>query len=220
MEDWRHDAACKPPVQWQMFYQAIWTDEFAHNDRPPAPNLPALQRARSVCRRCPVRRECLLAELAAERGDGVSKRFGLRALMTPHQRDSIEKRGPWPTCPRCFRAADPAQYLDGAWTCCHRTYPVAPLLDVGDSWFARHTSLSLSVVRWVQDNVEVGASMPSPTQLSKDLKARTNDMRRVYQALVEDGTLLDRGDARPRFQRVGRLGASWRPGHLHVSPVM
>lgn len=216
MDHWQDRAVCKPPVAVSTFYEGIWANEWAQPDRPPQADPGGLREARGHCYRCPVRRECLVASLDAERGDGVAKRFGLNALTTPHQRVSIEKRGPWPVCSRCGQAADPAEYLAGAWTCCHTRHVVPPLPDIGDEWFRRHTQLSVQIIAWVRKNVAVGDPMPSPTQLAKTLKARNADVSRIYAALVEDGTVLDQGRERPRYLRVGRLGAVWSPPHLHA----
>lgn len=218
---WQDDALC-PSVPWERFFDDIWNDdEPVLNDRPPAPDLEALERARAICRRCPVRRSCLMDELAAEQGDGVTKRFGLRALMTPHQRWSLEKRGVYPRCPRCSQPADPVEYLAGEWTCCHMPHTVAPLPDEGDEWYKRHTKLAVTIVAWLREHVERGTGAPTPAVLSEELSVRTNDVRRIYRALVEDGTLADLGAAqRPRYVLKGRLGASWQPPHVHVSPVV
>lgn len=215
MDRWQDRAAC-PTVPEQVFYADIWADEWPQSDRPPQADPTALTAARAVCLGCPVRRECLVDELDAEEGDGVTKRYGLYALMTPHQRVSIEKRGGWPRCDRCGRPADPAEYLAGGWICCRHQHTVPPLPDIGDEWFTRHTQLSVTIVAWVRKNVKLDEPMPSPTTLAKTLKSRNADVSRIYAALVADGTLLDQAPERPRYVRVGRLGAAWSPRHLHV----
>lgn len=212
---WQDRAACTS-VPTRVFYGDVWSNEWTA-DRPPESKPVGLAIARSVCMDCSVRRECLLDELAAEQGNGVTKRYGLYALTTPHQRVSIEKRGPWPRCDRCGQAADPAEYLAGGWTCCRHQHTVATLPDIGDEWYQRHTKLSIRILAWVRSYVDIDGAMPSVTHLAKELNARTADVSRIYSALVDDGTLVDRGKERPRYLRVGRLGAAaWSPQHLHA----
>lgn len=52
----------------------------------------AIAEARSVCKQCPVRQECLTAALREEGGVHPYKRHGIRAGMTGHQRRSLYEK--------------------------------------------------------------------------------------------------------------------------------
>lgn len=168
------------------------------------------------CAACPVRRECLASSLLEEGTSPSKHRFGTRAALTPAQRYSVYKRG-CANCPTCGHPVDPLLFRTGALSCdrCHWACNVQPIPLDGDGWQDRHSTLAVEIVAWMVTNVAVNVKMPSPHALSKTLANRKEDVSRVYQALVFDKTLEQRG---PHYYRIGKTAAmkSRRPPHLAV----
>lgn len=166
------------------------------------------------CTPCPVRRECLASSLLEEGTSPSKHRFGTRAALTPAQRYSVYKRD-CPNCPRCGWAIDPLCFITGDLVCasCKWACAVQPIPLDGDGWQDRHSTLAVEIVAWMVANVAVQDKMPSPHALSKTLANRKEDVSRVYQALVFDQTLEQRG---PHYYRVGKTTAMkvWHPPHL------
>lgn len=217
MPEWEAEAACLGflPVA---FFEAIWPD----GSRSEFPDGSALAQARSVCRRCPVRGACFVDCMTAEAGEAAKNRHGLFAALTPLQRASLEKRGQGvPEAPCCTnRVWDPIEHLTGEMHClsCHTVTQVPPLPDGGDAWTPRHSRLAEDVVRWIVDNTELGQQLPQPSTLAREFGRRKADMQRVYDALVQDGTLarVSGGAGHDRFVREGQLSVTkrWYAPHL------
>lgn len=177
----------------------------------------ALERARDICRQCPVRTDCLEWAMREEAGAAAETRYGLAALLTPQQRWSLEKRGTLRS--ECHEEVqDPDGHLQGTLTCptCLARVECRPLPNSGDLWNRRHTQLAQRVVAWLVESVRVGDQLPAPGRLADTWRVRRHDMVRVYQALVEDGTLTkDRTTEPPTYVRVGEVRAgTWVPPHL------
>lgn len=207
---WRDKAACLgQPVN--RFFDDIWAD-----DDGPAAEDPegALAYARSFCMRCPVRGECLDAELQEEGRSVEARRFGLRGAMTPAQRASLYRRGSR-SCERCGERYDPAALIDGHLVCECGEKLAPPIPDEGDLWLDRHTALSRRVVSWVLSSTAPGDRIPSPTALARQLGERKDDVVRVYRAMLEDGVVVS-GEGRGVYYRNWGNGAlkRWRPGPL------
>ena len=163
VETWRHRAQC---IDWypQTFFEDVWPTE----EDPTGPNFDSskLEACRTVCSRCPVRRECY-GEIA---------------------------------CPN--------------WCDIDRTMP--PIDDRGDRWTRRHTTLARKVLRWLNDGgYRIGFVLPRPSTLADEWKDRRNDMIRVYEALVADGTLAY-DPRKAEYWYCGKSGAfmDWEPPHL------
>lgn len=58
----------------------------------PNQNVAALAKARSICKQCPVARQCLADALAAEGSRSADSRFGVYAGTTPKQRERLYHR--------------------------------------------------------------------------------------------------------------------------------
>ncbi len=74
-EDWRTSAACATGDP-DLFFR----DETVYIDQ-----------ARAVCRRCPVRDDCLAYILAAERTIPASERYGVFAALTAAERNILQR---------------------------------------------------------------------------------------------------------------------------------
>lgn len=214
---WQDGAACVEH-DTDVFFDDIWpVDDNGNTSR--LPDDDALTVAVAVCRRCPVRRECLMHALAAEVGEPLQRRFGLDAGLTPEQRFSLQHRGVR-RC-RCGRVFDPLQYETGRLSCadCGDERRTTPLAKNGDDWASRHTTLGTSVVAWMIEHVDVGENMPNPSQIAQLFGKRHQDVARVFTALVADGTLERNGTEKSphaRYVRRGHTGTlrDWQPPHL------
>lgn len=203
---WRDRAACLGQPLARFFEDPFPEDEGTDEQ--------ALAYARSFCVRCPVRGECLDAELAEEGRAVEARRFGLRGAMTPAQRASLYRRGTR-SCERCGERYDPVGLIDGHLVCDCGEKVAAPIPDEGDLWLDRHTALSKTVVAWVLANTKPGDRIPSPTSLARDLGERKDDVVRVYRAMVEDGVVVS-GPGRGVYTRNWGRGAikRWVPAPL------
>lgn len=172
--------------------------------------------ARAVCARCPVRSQCATQALVEEGSSAVELRSGIRGYLTPAQRSTIAKRGG-------LAGVDPLALATG-WDG-ERRIPSIP--DDGDQWSRHHTTLARKVVRWLVDNVDVGATLPTQASMCKALSCHPTPLRRVMEALVQDGTLDFAGTrtgkqangATVRYVRrkTPRRVASWLPPHLRTN---
>lgn len=197
MKGWGNRAQCAD-IGDGRFYDETMHDELVHQ----------------FCLPCPVRRECLAVSLLEEGTSPSKHRFGTRAALTPAQRYSVYKRE-CADCPVCGHAIDPLCFLTGEIECTHCKWActVQPIPPDGDGWQDRHSTLAVEIVAWMVANVDVAARMPSPHALSKTLANRKEDVSRVYQALVFDQTLEQRG---PHYYRVQKTAAMkrWYPPHF------
>lgn len=163
---------------------------------------------RILCATCPVRVECGTQAMAEEQGVPVEYRAGLRAYMTPAQRESVERRGG-------LNGRDPMLLVlgdDGG-----RRVPPVP--DDGDKWPRHLTTLARKVVRWIVEHVEIGCDLPTSQEMCKSLGCNPTPLRRVLHALVQDGTLdfeTNAAGAAVRYTRraTPRAVGSWLPPHL------
>lgn len=182
------------------------------------PYTAALSRARSYCDSCPVRGACLAMAMDAEKTDGLDYRAGIFAGMTPQQRHSLWKRGQSLRCEECGVRYDPTLLRQGTLHCaCPTDKHIAPLPDRGDQWTDRHTKLARMTIVWLSENVEVGGNVPDALTLSRKLKVSVKDLRRVYQALIEDHVILKQKGLLRR--RKSAASANWTPPHLRDGTV-
>jgi len=100
---------------------------------------------------------------------------------------------------------------------------VPPVPDDGDQWSRHHTTLARKAVRWIVENVNEGDVLPTQTKLCAALGCTPSALRRVMDALVQDGTLDFQGKGRGRgrnqntmkFVRRGNPKVvGWLPPHL------
>lgn len=81
---WVKDAACKDMPTSKFFEDTeVRGSEGRRNN---------IEKARAVCRLCPVRHACA-DEAMREEGSGTSGRYGVRGGLTPQQRESIYRTG-------------------------------------------------------------------------------------------------------------------------------
>jgi hypothetical protein len=171
--------------------------------------------AREVCAACTVRTECCEQAMVEEDGIHLDLRFGIRGWTTPAQRESIERRGG-------LKGRDPMMLVQGL----DNGRRVPPVPDGGDRWSRHHTTLARKVVRWLVDNVDVGGKLPTCTALAHELGCNPSPLRRVLDALVQDGT-LDFVGKRTRGangtntsytrRATPRAVGSWLPPHLRTA---
>jgi hypothetical protein len=221
MRDWRERAAClEADGKVQMFFEDIYPDtiELASGvERVGPPDREALATARSFCDRCPVRRECFAQALEDDDGNQVDFRFGLRGGMTPAQRWSAEHRKTV-CCPVCDTVLDPNSIRSGEIACpnwCDIDRTLPPIPDEGDKWNRRHSTLARKVVRWIVEEVTVGAVLTSPSRLADQWQERRTDMVRLFKALVLDGT-LEFDDTAKEYRRLSAPGAMRGTSRLSV----
>lgn len=225
-EGWEKRAKCLTEGHSpREFFEDIWTEKLDADGELTGieQNDEALACARSICARCPVRRQCY-AEVVEEEGNADAGqggklqriiRFGLRAYMTPAQRWSAYHRQAV-RCPHCNAPLDPIAVVEGEIACvngCPIDRTMSPIPDDGDKWTRRHTTLARKVVRWLVEKVPVGSEIPGPNPLAKQWNDRYSDMKRVYDALVADGTLELDGKTYRRRARLAALKL-WSPEHL------
>lgn len=199
---WQDDALCKGSTN--AFYDDVYGADEGNGE---PVDTAALQRARGVCSICPVRTECFAQVMEDEAGSAADKRFGITAGMTPEQRWSAEKRGTVTDVKG--RTLDPLRVIDGRLP----DRKVSPIPDEGDQWTRRHTTLARKFVVWLVENTKNGTEIPGPHKMSQTLdKARPGDMQRVYDAMVNDGTLKQKGNGPTRtYVRRRNPGVNWTP---------
>lgn len=171
-----------------IFFEDRWADKRI-------PFTKGLEKARTFCDACPVRRECLAAEMEYEKGMLWTHRAGIYGGLTPAQRFSLEKRG------TDYSEADPVEL--------RRSIP-----DRGDQWEERHTALARDIITWLVEHTPEGLEVPSAAKLSRILGSRVNDVRRVYQALQEDQIIV-RTEGGALIRRAHAASArKYLPPHL------
>lgn len=176
----------------------------------PRKDSPHLALRDETCARCPVRRPCLEDAMEFEGDSGVTRRFGVWAAMTPAQRHALNERGWW-RCPQCAETLDPMALITGELECdCGWEETLPPLSENGVAWKQHHADLAELVVVWLVENVEVGGRVPTPTALHAILGVRKHNLRRVYEFLVHDGTLV-KTDGGYRRQAATPVLLRWRP---------
>lgn len=172
---------------------SIWFEDRWADKR--IPFTKGLEKARTFCDACPVRRDCLAQEMEYEKGAMAQHRAGVYAGFTPAQRHSLEKRG------TDYVGADPVEV--------RRNIP-----DRGDQWEERHTDLARSIITWLVEHTPEGMEIPSAAKLSRILGSRVNDVRRVYDALKEDRVIV-RTDTGVLVRRAaGTSSKKYLPPHL------
>lgn len=207
---WRDGAPCLGSTR--VFFEDVYGPG-GEDERDPA----ALAVAVALCAACDVRRSCAVDVLEQEAGLPPQDRFGVCAGMTPEQRYSMEQRGTL-RC-GCGHLRDPLDLIDGHFICPRcKIDRMVPGIDAdGDRWRKRHTTLARKVMAWMRENVLVHQVMPPPTHLAKDMACRVQDMIRVYEALVADGTLEAGTGRKPKYRRAAKVGVitdDWLPEHL------
>ena len=209
--EWRDSAACLNTVPNIDFFDLMLLDELCEE---------CIVSVREVCHTCPVRRACFTEIMADERGREAADRHGVRAYLSPGQRESIEKRG-ITSCPACGSVRDPVLLAQGTLHCPRRCgFPdrsIIPPPHQGDQWTKRHTTLSKRIVGWLVDSVDPGQDVPGPSQMS-DLMGgvRRSDVLRVYRELVKDGTLVQSGQD---YTRGGKVAThNWKPNWFDSLP--
>lgn len=189
MSAWADSASCKGMTK--EYSSHIWPDD----DETSEPDQGALNAARQRCATCPVRRACFEEVMRIEAGKPVVDRAMLWAGLTPEQRHSIEKRVGM-RC-RCGAVRDPFLVRRGIYRCAmncgepEKTMPAVP--DNGDRWNRRHSKLAVRIVAHLVEHTQIGDFAPAPSALARELSAPYSDVKRVYEALVSDHTLLAHG---------------------------
>jgi WhiB family redox-sensing transcriptional regulator len=84
--DWEAQAACKP-------YPLDWFFPVRNNGRGGTFHL--YDAARTICRQCPVRAECLADALEQETGSGCGYRYGMFGGLTPNERYTLDRHRRW-----------------------------------------------------------------------------------------------------------------------------
>lgn len=216
-QPWVEDALCAglvfyiPPFAWPVPAAALF---FPEQDGPGRPAAAVYDAPRSICAACPVRVQCGTDALEEERNDRPDHRHGLRAYMTPAQRISIERQGG-------LHGRDPMKVVIGT----GGKRPIPGLPDEGDNWSRHHTTLARKTLRWLVDNVAVGAELPTQSAMCTALECNPSPLRRVMEALVQDGTLDmvgSRAGARGANgttvkyvrRRTPRRIMQWQPMHI------
>lgn len=172
--------------------------------------------ARSICDTCPVRIDCYLEADYFEHGKPVLVRYGIWAGMTGAQRYAAEHRNAV-RCTTCGAGLDPVLVRKGIVRCPvdprHAPRSMPPITIEGDGWQKRHLTLARRVLRWLDDDgTDV---LPRPRTLARTWAERPQDMSRVYEALVNDGTLVFHDGAYHRSKRTERIEPEqWLPQHL------
>jgi hypothetical protein len=166
-----------------------------------------IEKAQDICAVCPVRNECGAYVMETEGNVDETMRFGFWAYMTPQQRVSIHRRGG-------LLGRDPMLMVKGR----DGERQVMPVPVEGDRWSRHHTTLARRVVALLQDTLADGEVLPSLDALAEILDCHTSPLRRVLDALVQDGTLDMVGTGRRRMYTVRgaarAVPATWLPMHL------
>lgn len=209
--EWLDDAVCgyrHQNIEPAAFDSDIWPGEGRQT------NLDAMDRARGICAVCPVRAECGDAGMKFEVGLSGKNRYTFYAGLTPAQRALIEQRGDWSEAEGFKdRGIDPltfnAEYaVDG----------VRPVSEKGSDWTDRHTSVARDILAWVSVTFTTGQYLPSYRDIARTVKARDAYVRRVLEALAEDGILrgTQKGYVLVASPRKRTWGA-YLPSHLRES---
>lgn len=206
--DWLDDAQCVGALR--KFYEDVEGEDGSYDKE-------GLRVARSICDVCPVRRRCHVEAQADEAHRPVAERFGVRAGLTPEQRHSAVLRKTV-VCPVCQHALDPKLVRDGIIVCpiskSHVNRVTVPIPELGDQWSKRHLTLTRRVLRYMEAHPRQ-TNMPSMTAMSEELGERWHDVKRVYEALIVDGTLRKQGKKFVRVSRSKRVDPdTWLPPHL------
>jgi hypothetical protein len=154
---------------------------------------------RMFCEVCPVRFECADQAMTEEGNTDSANRFFVRGWLTPEQRISIQRRGG-------LKGRDPmhlAQGWDG-------DRPIPPVPDEGDRISKHHVTLARKLIRWLDSNVERGATIPKESELCVLLDSNPAPLARVLVGLVQDGTLDGVPGAHTFRGGVGAAG-TWLP---------
>lgn len=194
-----------PPA---VFDTEIWPGQGKHL------NLAALDTAREICARCPVRAECGDWAMSNEVGLSGKRRHLLYAGLTPAQRGLVEARGDWSEESGFVdRGTDPIHFntayaIDG----------VRTVSEQGEDWTDRHTEVARDILAWVSVTVVNGQLLPAYRDLARIVHARDATVRRVLEALAEDGMVrgTEQGYvlvASPRKRAI----ANWQPLHVRES---
>lgn len=218
-QPWVEDAACANlvfdiplgPFVWRMPASVLFFPEADNPGRPPTAVYDA---ARSICAVCPARLQCGADALEEEWGSRQEHRHGLRAYMTPAQRHAIERQGG-------LNGRDPMKVVLGN----GGRRPVPGLPDDGDNWSRHHTTLARKVLPWIIEHVEIGEELPTQAHICAQLGCNPSPLRRVMEALVQDGTLDMVGSkagargangATVKYvrRRTPRRISSWTPNHI------
>jgi hypothetical protein len=196
---WMADAQCKASDAKLFFDQVEDTHATIRE--------PAIERAQDICAVCPVRKECGAYVMETEGGADEAMRFGFWAYMTPQQRVSIHRRGG-------LLGRDPMHMVKGR----DGERQVMPVPIEGDRWSRHHTTLARRVVTLIQDTLVDGEALPSTDALAELLECHPSPLRRVLDALVQDGTLDMVGTQRRRMYTVRGAAratpSTWLPLHL------
>lgn len=202
-QPWVPNGACHGGLT-RAFYEDIdGPYDDADDEREPEEKLAAIHRAQTICASCTERIPCSTQAMMEEGGTDETMRFGFRAYMTPEQRVSIHRRGG-------LLGRDPMYLVNGIDG--DRLVPGVPI--EGDRWSRHHTTLARKVVKWVNANRKVGKQLPTVAALARTLECHPQPLKRVLDALVQDGT-LDLGVAGKGYVRRGTARAlGWLPLHL------
>lgn len=209
---WTELVPCRGATE--VMYGRVWPVDPDTGEQVLEPVASELRRARRVCLSCPSRERCIERVMTDEHTRAAENRYGVAAGTTPAQRWSMEKRGTW-RCETCDRVLDPMKVIVGTLYCEHcrkAARRVGLIPDGGDDWQPRHTTLARRVVAYIVEEHGVGENVANPTALSDAWGARRNDMVRVFEQLLVDGTLTTVGNgSRRTWVRSGGTVAAWRP---------
>lgn len=188
-DHWRDHAACRD-MPTSMFFEDIF--HAGGIEQKP------LRSARRVCWKCPVRQACLDACMEDEKDAwSASYRFGLRALLTPNQRDALAN-GAHRVCP-CGGLYDPGDYLTGQLRCpdCGGQQAVNPLSDGGPRWVDTSKAPIPQLLRLFKTWPDQDWA-PSPAEAARQLHLGEKAVRRAYDKLLDAGFLAAEGGGRGR----------------------
>lgn len=202
--EWLNEATCwREGHAPSVFDNDIWSQNRSVD-------LDALDKARSICARCPVRAECGDMEMQHEVGLSGKNRYVFFAGLTPAQRAVIEQRGDW-TKDKGFvdRDVDPIQFNSD-----YAADGLRVVSERGEDWDEKHTAVARELLGWIAVTMAVGQILPPYRTLARQIKRRDATVRRVLEALVEDGMLraTQKGYVLVSAPRRGVVG-SWLPLH-------
>lgn len=205
---WEDRAACAG-LPTDRFFDDVWPED---GDGGTAFDVTAFEDARAVCASCPVRLSCYEDAMTREAGSAQSRRFGMRAGVTPSQRYSIWRRDAI-SCEVCDETYDPLGLVAGDVVCACGTFEEPPIPPAGDEWFPRHDGLLKRLVTYLLAETKPEERILPPYRMLVALgHRRKDDMPLVYERLIADG-LIRRGPGRGEYYRcAGKLAlASWIP---------
>lgn len=212
--DWGKRAACRD-FPTAMFFEDVEPEDDEGNPLPL--DLEGLDRARSVCGRCPVRLQCYQAAMEEEGGAARLQRHGVRGGITAAQRYSVWRRDSM-SCDRCGEVYDPLGLVEGETVCECGATDETPIDPEGDRWYPRHDALLQKLIAWLIENTQPGDRIPPPYQMLLLLgHRRKDDLPLAYEKLIDDG-LIERGEGRGEYYRKegARAFKSWVPPiHRH-----